>query len=145
MIQLIYVAVCMCVAVAISVSAWLLAPFSVGHPDPAGSPPAKHARGMPPTQTPNPQVQEAKTPTPAQHPKFDVVRLDPQGASVFAGRASANQRVTILMNGREFASAQADDDGQWAVVVERPIPSGEVELALIASGPESGRSDRGQA
>ena len=63
---------------------------------------------------------------------------------MFAGRASPNQLVTILINGNEFASARADSDGQWAVVVERSIPSGQVELALTASGPEPGRTDRGQ-
>jgi outer membrane protein OmpA-like peptidoglycan-associated protein len=88
-------------------------------------------------------MQEARPPSEI-FPKFDVVRLDPEGASVFAGRAAPNQLVTILINGNEFARARADSDGQWAVVVERSIPSGQVELALTASGPEPGRTDRGQ-
>jgi len=146
MLQLFYVAVCVCVAVAVSVSAWLLAPFAVGRLDPTITAAAKHAGGIEPEPMPTSslRMQDAKPPAADEHPKFDVVRLDPDGASVFAGTASANQLVTIFINGREFASAQADSDGQWAVVVERSMPSGQVELALIASGPEPGRADRGQ-
>ena len=146
MLQLMYIAVCVCVAVAVSVSAWLLAPFTIGRPDPTVTAIAKHPVGIVPEPVPtsNRGMQEAKPPAADEYPKFDVVRLDPEGASVFAGRASANQLITIFINGREFASAQADSDGQWAVVVERSIPSGQVELALIASGPEPGRADRSQ-
>jgi outer membrane protein OmpA-like peptidoglycan-associated protein len=95
---------------------------------------------------PSSGVRKRQAPSQAPKPllKFDVARLDPEGASVFAGSAGPNQRVTILINGREFASALADEDGQWAVVVERPVPSGRVELALVATGPEQGRTDRGQ-
>jgi outer membrane protein OmpA-like peptidoglycan-associated protein len=95
---------------------------------------------------PTPSARKSQPPPQAPKPvlKFDVARLDPEGASVFAGSAAPNQRVTILLNGREFASALADEDGQWAVVVERPVPSGRVELGLVATGPEQGRTDRGQ-
>ena len=144
-LQLMYIAVCVCLAVAVSVSAWLLAPLAVGRLDPTITTTTKHAGGIEPAiPTANLRMQKAKPPTADEYPKFDVVRLDPEGASVFAGRASAHQLVTILINGREFASAQADSDGQWAVVVERSIPSGQVELTLIASGPEPGRADRSQ-
>ncbi len=77
-------------------------------------------------------------------PKFDVARLDAEGASVFAGRAAPNQRVTILIDGREFATTLADSDGNWAIAIERSIPPGRIELALVATGPEPGRSNRGQ-
>ena len=44
-------------------------------------------------------------------PKFDVVRIDPDGASVFAGRAAAHTSVTVLANSEPIASARADANG----------------------------------
>ena len=145
MLQLIYVAVCVCVAVAVSVRLVARA-IRCWAPRSPVTTAARHASGTVPEPKPTSSLgtQEAKPPASDERPKFDVVRLDPEGASVFAGSALAHQLVTILINGREFASARADSDGQWAVVVERSIPSGQVELALIASGPEPGRTDRGQ-
>ena len=143
--RLMYVALGVGMAMAVGICAWF---FAVGrfHPmdlvaiakrdSPVTSAPVSTPSGV--------RKRQALTQPPEILPKFDVIRLDPEGASVFAGIAGANQRVTILINGREFASALADSDGQWAIVIERPFATGQVELALIASGPEQGRTNRGQ-
>jgi outer membrane protein OmpA-like peptidoglycan-associated protein len=64
--------------------------------------------------------------------KFDVVRIDPEGASVFAGRAPPNAQVTVLANGEMVATTKADDNGQWAAVVEHPFAPGEYQLSVRA-------------
>ena len=64
--------------------------------------------------------------------KFDVVRIDPEGASVFAGRAPANSTVTVLANNQPIATPKADDNGEWAAVVERKFTAGEYKLALAS-------------
>jgi outer membrane protein OmpA-like peptidoglycan-associated protein len=64
---------------------------------------------------------------------FDVVRIDPLGASVFAGRAPPNSDVTIMANGQPVAAAVVDDSGAWATVTERAIAPGEYELSLRAT------------
>lgn len=143
--QPMYVAFCVAIAVAVGLFAWFVA---VGRFDPL-DPVEAAKRDIPATSGPvlptsDVRKRQALPQSREPLPKFDVVRLDPEGASVFAGSAGANQLVTILINGREFASALADSDGQWAVVVERSIPTGQVELALIATGPEQGRTVRGQ-
>jgi outer membrane protein OmpA-like peptidoglycan-associated protein len=71
--------------------------------------------------------------------KFDVVRIDPDGASVFAGRAPANAQVTVLANDQPVASAKADANGEWATVIERRFASGDYQLSLRAkpNGPEA--------
>jgi outer membrane protein OmpA-like peptidoglycan-associated protein len=68
---------------------------------------------------------------------FDVVRIDPDGSSVFAGRAPANASVTVLANGKPVATAKANEDGQWAAVIDRQFAPGEYQLSLTAkpSGP----------
>jgi len=63
---------------------------------------------------------------------FDVVRIDPEGSSVFAGRAPANSSVTILANEKPVASAKANGDGQWATVIDRQFTPGEYQLSLTA-------------
>jgi outer membrane protein OmpA-like peptidoglycan-associated protein len=62
--------------------------------------------------------------------KFDVARIDPERASVFAGRAPPNAQVTVLANGQIVATTKADANGQWATVVEHPFAPGEYELSL---------------
>lgn len=63
---------------------------------------------------------------------FDVVRIDPQGSSVFAGQAPPNSSVSILANGRALATATADETGAWAIVTDRKITPGEHEISLGA-------------
>jgi outer membrane protein OmpA-like peptidoglycan-associated protein len=62
--------------------------------------------------------------------KFDVVRIDPEGASVFAGRAPANEQVTVLANGQAVATAKANENGEWSTVIERSFASGDYQLSL---------------
>ncbi|MGE5513235.1 MAG: OmpA family protein [Bacteroidota bacterium] len=88
-------------------------------------------------------IQSAKSNEPeTSGPKFDVVRIDPQGASVFAGRAPANSNVTVLANQTAVASAKADENGQWAAVIERKFDAGDYQLQLSskAGQPADGQS-----
>src|SRR5262245_46940150 len=62
--------------------------------------------------------------------KFDVARIDAGGASVFAGRAPPKAEVTVLANGEMVTMTKADENGQWATVVERLFAPGEYEFAL---------------
>jgi outer membrane protein OmpA-like peptidoglycan-associated protein len=77
--------------------------------------------------------------------KFDVVRIDPDGASVFAGRAPANAQVTVLANGQAVAAAKADENGQWATVIERPFASGDYQLSLRTKPSGGGAETAGQS
>jgi len=62
--------------------------------------------------------------------KFDVARIDPEGASVFAGRAPPNAEVTVFANGEMVATTKANENGQWASVVEHQFVPGEYQLSL---------------
>jgi outer membrane protein OmpA-like peptidoglycan-associated protein len=69
---------------------------------------------------------------------FDVVRIGPGGVSVFAGRAPANSKVTVLANGHAVAITQADPTGAWATVTEKEFAPGDYELSLNAMLPRHG-------
>jgi outer membrane protein OmpA-like peptidoglycan-associated protein len=69
---------------------------------------------------------------------FDVVNIDPQGASVFAGQAPINSSVSVLANGREVATATADETGAWAIITNHKLAAGEYEFSLSARSPQHG-------
>lgn len=98
------------------------------------------AKAAEPRSTP-----EAARTAVAESSKFDVVRIDPEGASVFAGRAPANARVTVLANGQPVATATANASGEWSSVIERSFPSGEVKLSLRTAPGGQGPETAGQS
>jgi outer membrane protein OmpA-like peptidoglycan-associated protein len=65
-------------------------------------------------------------------PKFDAIRVDPEGSSVFAGRAPSGAAVTVLANGEPVARTRADEEGQWAIVVDHRFAPGEYQFSLEA-------------
>jgi hypothetical protein len=50
--------------------------------------------------------------------EFDVVRIEPGGSALFAGRAAPNARVAIVMNGVEVSSADVDATGKFVLFAE---------------------------
>ena len=68
-------------------------------------------------------------------PSFDVVRINPEGDAVIAGRAAPGAKVTILDGDKQIGSATADDRGEWVFLPTEPLPTGKRELGLMAAGP----------
>ena len=77
-------------------------------------------------------------------PSFDVVRVNPTGDAVMAGRAAPNAVVTIYDGGREIGRVQADSRGEWVFVPHDVLPPGARELGLAAQTPDGAtlRSDQ---
>lgn len=73
--------------------------------------------------------------SPAAAPSFDVVRVEPTGDAVIAGRAAPHARVTVLDDGTPVGEVQADDRGEWVLLPEEPLASGLRELTLAAEDP----------
>jgi hypothetical protein len=73
-----------------------------------------------------PAASPARQPTP---PGFDVVRVEPTGDTVIAGRAAPNADVALLDRGKVIAATKADANGQFAFVPP-PLPAGDHLLAL---------------
>jgi nucleoid-associated protein YgaU len=66
-------------------------------------------------------------------PHFDIVRVDPEGHAVFAGRAPPRSKVTVYDGDHELGRVTADDGGDWALVPEFPLPPGKSQLTLRAT------------
>jgi hypothetical protein len=63
-------------------------------------------------------------------PSFDVVRIDPQGNTVMAGRAAPGATVIILDGEAEIGRIAADGRGEWVFIPPEPLPRGTHELSL---------------
>ena len=100
----------------------------------SGEPPAEAAKSG------EPEAQIAALPPeaspPATAPRFDIVRVEPSGESVIAGRSEPGSRVILLDGDKEIARTTADESGAWAVVVARPLEPGDHQLGLRAELPD---------
>jgi hypothetical protein len=116
--------------------------FMVNRKDQATAPEPALAAASAPAATPAPAP--APAPGAASVPGFDVVRINPQGDTVIAGRAAPDAQVHVLDGEREIGSVTADQHGQWVLLPSEPLPSGRQELSLLTEPPggPSTRSDK---
>jgi len=73
-------------------------------------------------------------------PSFDIVRLEKTGEAVMAGRAAPFAIVEIYDHDQLVASTQADEKGDWVIVLDQPLSPGSHELRLEAKDDEGGTS-----
>lgn len=69
-------------------------------------------------------------------PTFDIVRVDPRGTAVLAGRGAPGSRVALMAGDQEISTVEIDAAGEWVMIVDRPLPSGSVELSLMMVTPD---------
>ncbi|WP_020178471.1 LysM peptidoglycan-binding domain-containing protein [Methylopila sp. M107] len=84
-----------------------------------------------------------KTP-PVEKGAFDVVRVEPSGETVVAGRCAAGCVVELTVNGKPVDKAQADGAGAW-VMTPPKLPPGDHELGLKVTGPDGARAPSEQS
>jgi nucleoid-associated protein YgaU len=89
-----------------------------------------------PAQAPAP-AKSAPAKSAEAAPAFDVVRVEPDGSSVVAGRAPPGAKVELLRNGQPIGEATADPSGAFAMTPPA-LPPGTHELSLRVSA--DGRS-----
>ncbi len=71
-------------------------------------------------------------------PSFDVVRINPQGGTVIAGKSEPGAQVTILDGDRTVGQATADERGDWVFLTDKPMPPGNRELSLTSRSARDG-------
>ncbi len=62
---------------------------------------------------------------------FDVVRVEPNGSTLIAGKAPANSDVSILVDGKSLGKAKAGSDGKFASFLDLP-PEGRARVLTLA-------------
>ena len=68
-------------------------------------------------------------------PSFDVVRIDPKGNMVMAGRAQPGAVVVILDGDKEIGRVTADARGEWVFLPNTPVAAGTRQFSLKTPGP----------
>jgi hypothetical protein len=115
------------------------AAVAVAPPPPAApvQPPAI-ASAAPPAATPAPPpaAKPAEESGQSTRPSFDIVRVNPQGDAVIAGRAAPGTEVTVADNGHAIGKTEADAQGQWVIVPAAPIGPGGRELTVASQAPD---------
>ena len=96
-------------------------------PAPAPSSPAAAPTAAPSAAKPT----AAAAPSPASTPAFDVVRVEPSGDAVVAGRATPGAQVELSDDGKKIGDAAADTAGQF-VILPAPLSPGRHPLRLSA-------------
>jgi LysM repeat protein len=71
-------------------------------------------------------------------PSFDIVKVDPNGHAVIAGRAAPGAKVAVLDGDKTLGEVTADDRGEWVILPANPMPPGERQLTLEATDPATG-------
>ncbi len=69
-------------------------------------------------------------------PAFDVVRVDPQGNAVLAGRAVPGAVVTITDNGKLLGTVTADAQGAFVLLPGSPLQPGAHEITMSETLPD---------
>jgi nucleoid-associated protein YgaU len=101
-----------------------------------------------PTQPTNTQVASAAptqppapAPAPLPKPSFDVVRVNPNGDAVVAGRAAPGAKITLLDGGQPVGSAEADDRGEWVLLPDSAVDPGQHKFSLKANNEDGTSSE----
>ncbi|GAB6054371.1 LysM peptidoglycan-binding domain-containing protein [Magnetospira thiophila] len=96
-------------------------------------PPPLQAETPEPAPSPNPKINHKP---PVDSPTFDVVRINPKGDTVMAGRARPGAKVVIRDKDQVLGEVVADDRGEWVFLPDHPLPPGSRELVLDATAPD---------
>lgn len=70
-------------------------------------------------------------------PSFDVVRAEPDGSIVIAGKAAPNSRVEIVIGAEVIGNATAGPEGDFAVALDENLKPGDHQIVLRSTAPNN--------
>jgi nucleoid-associated protein YgaU len=68
-------------------------------------------------------------------PSFDIASVDERGTLVAAGRSEAGWIVQLKSKSQILGETKADENSEWVLNPEAPLPPGEHTLSLLAIDP----------
>lgn len=71
----------------------------------------------------------------AEIPTFDIVRIEPAGNIIIAGRWLAHQNLSIIMNGKMVATERTDSNGEFVYAPSHALAAGNYTISLLGSDP----------
>jgi nucleoid-associated protein YgaU len=122
------------VAVALAVGVYVMRtqempPEGAGAPDAVAEPPMVSAPPEGVAEAPEPEVSEPEEPAdiageavpdapPSVRPEFDVVRVEPDGNALIAGRARPGSTVSVQIDGATVATSEVDGRGNFVAMLD---------------------------
>lgn len=80
------------------------------------------------------QVDDAAAPASAADsfamPSFDLLRVEPDGSTVIAGKAEPGSTLDIMSGETVIATTEVGSSGDFAVILDTPLPAGDYQLTL---------------
>ncbi len=95
---------------------------------------APTAGSAPTQQAAMPQVEPVPAPVNSGAPTFDVLRVEPTGSIVIAGKASANATVDLLSRSKIIGTTKSNEGGDFVIALDDPLKPGDYQLVLRATG-----------
>ncbi|PSH63503.1 LysM peptidoglycan-binding domain-containing protein [Phyllobacterium sophorae] len=86
----------------------------------------------PATSAPQGEAAEAKPGAPT----FDVLRVEPSGSIVIAGKAAKNASVDLLSRGAVIGTTKSLDSGDFVITLDDPLKPGDYQLVLRSTAPD---------
>lgn len=84
------------------------------------------------------ETQQAAAAQPAEVfpavPSFDILRVEPDGSTVIAGKADGGAKIEILDGSAVVSATEAGAGGDFAAVFDTPLSPGDHQLVLKATG-----------
>ena len=74
-------------------------------------------------------------------PTFDIVRIEPNGNIVVAGRWLSHQNISVMMNGKIVATERTDSDGEFVYAPVHALDAGNYTISLVGTDPETKSSE----
>ncbi|SFO28587.1 Nucleoid-associated protein YgaU, contains BON and LysM domains [Cohaesibacter marisflavi] len=78
-------------------------------------------------------------------PTFDIVRVEPDGNTLVAGRAQPGWTVELKNGSAILSKAVANTDGEWVMILNDPLGEGVSDLSLSAQSEDGGEAIASQS
>ncbi|WP_029618431.1 Ig-like domain-containing protein [Pseudorhizobium marinum] len=102
---------------------------------PPVNPPAKPSSSV--ATAPDTATADSTQPTAAPvTPAFDVLRVEPDGSTVIAGRAEPGATIEVNGGDAAIASTKVGPSGDFVIALDEPLPAGDYQLTLKATTPD---------
>lgn len=88
------------------------------------------------------ETAEPEDPEQVKVPTFDVVRIEPSGNIIVAGRYFPNKTISIVMNKTIVSTQTTDENGEFVYAPKRSLKSGNYTIQLISADSKTTSVDK---
>ncbi len=84
------------------------------------------------------EVDEVEKAAELAEPRFDLLRVEPDGSLLIAGTATSKAKVEIVSGGGVIAATLAGESGDFVAILDKPLDPGSYELTIRITRSDGG-------